>query len=649
MPNSELVHPYKGLGPYTEKDQKYFFGREEDQETIGANLATTRLTILYGASGVGKTSTLLAGVVPFLRTLPNITVIIFKAWHDHTFLKSLKLEIVRAISERFEQSSLNADTPLDDLLLQAAEATNSTCTFIFDQFEDYFLYHPEAENSNFFEAEFARAVNRDDVDANFLISIRDDSISRLDRFQGRIPNLFGNYLRLEHLDLAAAERAIRRPLDRYKSLNTPPDGPIAIEDALVEAILKDEALRPGRLTFGQAEEGLPRLSEATGERERNRIETPFLQMVLTRLWNEERAEDSRILRLSTLERLEGAKQIVKRHLDDVMADLSDDEREISSHLFHYLVTPTGTKTPLTASDLVTYTKRPLEQVTSVLNTLDSARVLSPIAPPSNQPTMTRYQIFHDVLAPAILDWRRRYMEKQERDKARTKERARRLKFGIALLFVLLLIVAAIANFAVKQKKTAENKHQTEYEQIIDSISENIRADRATAEAILNIINHVAEGIQAEFTYLASSDDDLKIKQGRFKSIIERYFESEKSLIQVTDIKRKPIHDYEVGLYLYHLATLRSKYTKVELLFNPDYLGIGTFSKAEENSYEFSVSMWEIFRAWIGNELANSQAAKKRFRLKLEFLSNGKLQVQISDILIAETISYEKYKSRFLSD
>jgi hypothetical protein len=50
MPES----PYKGLIPYSEEDRLFFFGREPDRERITEQLKAWRLTILYGASGVGK-------------------------------------------------------------------------------------------------------------------------------------------------------------------------------------------------------------------------------------------------------------------------------------------------------------------------------------------------------------------------------------------------------------------------------------------------------------------------------------------------------------------------------------------------------------------------------------------------------------------
>jgi hypothetical protein len=59
--------PYVGLQPFEEADREFFFGRELDQRVIISNLLAAPLTILYGSSGVGKSSALMAGVVPQLR------------------------------------------------------------------------------------------------------------------------------------------------------------------------------------------------------------------------------------------------------------------------------------------------------------------------------------------------------------------------------------------------------------------------------------------------------------------------------------------------------------------------------------------------------------------------------------------------------
>ncbi len=69
------VCPYVGLLPFNESDAKYFFGRENDTEVVATNLRAARLTVFYGASGVGKSSVIRAGVVPELQKLTRLSTL----------------------------------------------------------------------------------------------------------------------------------------------------------------------------------------------------------------------------------------------------------------------------------------------------------------------------------------------------------------------------------------------------------------------------------------------------------------------------------------------------------------------------------------------------------------------------------------------
>ena len=51
--------PFQGLSFYTESDAKWFFGRTTERRIMLAHLRTSRLTLLYAARGVGKSSLLL--------------------------------------------------------------------------------------------------------------------------------------------------------------------------------------------------------------------------------------------------------------------------------------------------------------------------------------------------------------------------------------------------------------------------------------------------------------------------------------------------------------------------------------------------------------------------------------------------------------
>ena len=83
---------------------------------------------------------------------------------------------------------------------------------VLDQFEDYFLYHPDEDGDGHLRASSSpRLVNEPNLRVNFLLSLREDAWAKLDRFEGRIPALFANYVRVEHLDREAAREAIERP------------------------------------------------------------------------------------------------------------------------------------------------------------------------------------------------------------------------------------------------------------------------------------------------------------------------------------------------------------------------------------------------------------------------------------------------------
>ncbi len=66
-PPPRRASPQQGLVPYSEDDADWFFGRGGWREIVVDNLRAYRVSVLYGASGVGKSSVLHAGVVRHLR------------------------------------------------------------------------------------------------------------------------------------------------------------------------------------------------------------------------------------------------------------------------------------------------------------------------------------------------------------------------------------------------------------------------------------------------------------------------------------------------------------------------------------------------------------------------------------------------------
>jgi hypothetical protein len=97
------------------------------------------------------------------------------------------------------------------------------------------------------------------------------------------------------------------------------------------------------------------------------------------------------------------------HLDETMKSLSGDEQGVAAAVFHHLVTPSGTKIAYTIADLSAYTGISHVRLESLFTKLShDLRIIRPLAPGGDRRAPPRFEIYHDALAPAILDWRARY-------------------------------------------------------------------------------------------------------------------------------------------------------------------------------------------------------------------------------------------------
>ncbi len=444
--------PYKGLMPYAEEDAPYFFGRETERDLIVSNLLSARLTLLYGPSGVGKSSVLYAGAARQLRELtrrnledfgaPEFVVVVFGSWNgdpEAGLLAEIRAKVEEAIGEPLP-------APREPGLVAALDLWTrhfgGELLLVLDQFEEYFLYHGHEEGGGAVAAALPRILShrgRGPADAeetipqplrvNVMLSFREDALAQLDFFKGRIPNLFDNYLRLDYLTVDKARAAIVEPIEQYNELETPPE-PIRIEPGLVDAVL--EEVLTGKVVLGEAGRGTlagRSKSPAGGAK----IETPFLQLVMTRLWEREIQLGSTVLRKNTLLKdLGGAMAIIRSHLDHALDALSTQEKAVAARIFHYLVTPSGAKISHAPSDLAGYAGVPVEQVAHVLNKMNSGheRILRQVPAPSPEQE-ARYEIYHDKLAPAILSWRARYL------RHRKARRNRLVAGGLATVLLVL--------------------------------------------------------------------------------------------------------------------------------------------------------------------------------------------------------------------
>src|SRR6516165_6464600 len=310
----------------------YFTGRERFALTLAGAVLRSRVTVMYGQSGCGKSSVLGAAFPQVLRaTLHDaeepasdapLRLLNFKRWHPG-FETRL-----------FYAAAAKLAAPRDSSLASAVAAwgrdRKAPVILVLDQFEEFLLYHPKPTETSFVQ-DLATVVADPDNEAHVLLSLREDSLASLDALRAVIPGVLSSPVQLRPLDRAAAEQAIRKPVEKWSEDKFGDPQAVAVEQSLIDALL--DQVRQASAT------GLS--ADASSNSVTNLVELPLLQLTLERLWEEEAKAEHPVLRARTLEQLGGASGVARRHLDQTLEALPAPRRVLAIRLFRHLVTATG--------------------------------------------------------------------------------------------------------------------------------------------------------------------------------------------------------------------------------------------------------------------------------------------------------------------
>lgn len=142
-------HPWLGLRPFTEETASYFFGRTEAIREIFLMVREHALTILFGESGLGKTSLLEAGLVPKLQVEGYHPIRVLLDFSDSA--RAVVQQVRWAMAGALAANGLTASdwqerwAPLATLWeifahreLRAPDSDVQRLILIFDQFEEIF-------------------------------------------------------------------------------------------------------------------------------------------------------------------------------------------------------------------------------------------------------------------------------------------------------------------------------------------------------------------------------------------------------------------------------------------------------------------------------------------------------------------------------
>jgi len=242
---ANLVRRYPGLKPFERGQTAVFHGRKKDVHDLANLVIRERLVVLFAKSGIGKTSLLQAGCAPELEAQDFAPI----------FLRVDRINdpILETVGGMLVKSPCLRETDLSDLRPDSAQTLwekmkrlefdldgfPATPVLVFDQFEEAFTLSHSTESRNQFFSELADLANEtmpeslrikllmqfekgeisltdmqwweQQPDVRIILSIRSDFLHLLDRASKRIPGILRNRYELLPLDRDKALSAIVKP------------------------------------------------------------------------------------------------------------------------------------------------------------------------------------------------------------------------------------------------------------------------------------------------------------------------------------------------------------------------------------------------------------------------------------------------------
>ena len=459
----DQLHPWLGLASFSEETRNYFYGREDEVGELARRVQRKLLTVLFGQSGLGKTSILRAGIVPRLRKEGYCPVYVRIDYGPDapSAQQQIKQAIMRETAQSGNWTRLGVALPDEALweflhhrddILEDANGKPLIPLLIFDQFEEIFtLAQGDADGkkraSEFLEGLAELVENRPskalearlDVDDSaadrfdfarsdyrVLITLREDYLAHLESLKADMPSITQNRMRLAPMTGRQALAAVTGP------------GGKLVTDEVAEAIV--------RFVAGGAE-----LANAQVE--------PSLLSLICRELNDKRIAAGR--NEISLDLLVGS-------YDSILSDfyersLADQPQAVRSVIEDVLLTDSGYRENVAE-----------ERVLSALGhagaTPDAATVLALLVNRrllriEDRLDIRRVELTHDVLCSVVKASRalrqereeravteRKLSEQREREKATRKSliRARQIAVVCLALTIVSVVSGIFGYFKMKQ-------------------------------------------------------------------------------------------------------------------------------------------------------------------------------------------------------
>ncbi|MEM7553029.1 MAG: S-layer homology domain-containing protein [Cyanobacteria bacterium P01_A01_bin.84] len=313
--DDNLPCPYRGLFHFSPNDADVFFGREVFVQELFVSTQTRNFIPVLGASGSGKSSVVLAGLVPKLQNEGHWLFTHFRPGSDPFYALAESLvplytsgdsteQIIQA--GKLAQSIRDGRITLPDILSHIQKKhPNHRVLLIADQFEElYTLCTDQKIRRSFVDtllACFQSSSSRPQYNHVLVTTMRADFLGNAlsyPQFGDLLQNADVKIRSMNHEELT---QVIEKPAEKLG---------VSFEGGLVKRILDDVEDEPGNL--------------------------PLLEFALTELWKRRESKQLTHVAYEAIGEVQGA---LARHADENYRKLSQTEQEQVRRIFIQLVRP----------------------------------------------------------------------------------------------------------------------------------------------------------------------------------------------------------------------------------------------------------------------------------------------------------------------
>lgn len=421
------INPWIGLNSYQEG--QILYGRSREIQDLSMSVFYNRQTVVYGKSGIGKSSLLHAGIFPMARLRGSLPI---SVRFDHASELSYRQQLIQRITEAvlavggtMGDSAQDADEPKSlweffHRMQPQKDGQIITPLIVIDQFEEIFTLSKNTqavraffdeladlfnnvmpdylnadnalqktkETGSIFDGLSVLSANRFEQEMSYhmVFVLREDYLSYLERYAAHIPALKQNRYGLLPITYQQAMEIITKPCEGLVSTE--------VADTIIRHITPDQDVN-----------------------NETPIDSAILSLYLSRLF--EKKKDAPTISMQLVK--EQGEALIEDFYAEVVATI---DRETMEYLEDVLINTDGHRENVTIESL--YKKAGIDS--SAIRILENAHLLRIFSYGNVQ----RVEFAHDVLCPIIV---RRRSQRQNIARMRKVQRT-----GILAMLALVIVL-----------------------------------------------------------------------------------------------------------------------------------------------------------------------------------------------------------------